>query len=50
MISVVIPAYNCERYIRQAVESALKQNVKTDMEILLSMTVPQTGQNMQYRN
>lgn len=35
MISVVIPAYNCERYIRQAVESALKQNVKTDMEILV---------------
>ena len=35
MISVIIPAYNCEKYIRQAVESALKQDVETDVEILV---------------
>lgn len=35
MITVIIPAFNCEKYIRQAVESALKQDVETDVEILV---------------
>lgn len=34
LFSVIIPAYNCEKYLRDAVESVKKQPVK-DLEILL---------------
>lgn len=34
LISVVIPCYNCEKYVRQAVESVLIQDV-ADVEILV---------------
>jgi glycosyltransferase EpsH len=33
MISIVIPAYNCERYIRQCLDSILEQSY-TDLEII----------------
>lgn len=33
LVSVIIPAYNCEKYIGKAIESALEQNVP--LEILL---------------
>lgn len=35
MISVIIPCHNCEDYIGKAIESVLKQTVKTDIEILV---------------
>lgn len=35
MISVVIPAYNCEKYIGQAIDSVMQQTIKEDIEILV---------------
>lgn len=35
MISVIIPAYNCEKFIGQAIESVMKQTVKEDIELLV---------------
>lgn len=35
MISVIIPAYNCEKYIGQAIDSVMKQTIKEDIEILV---------------
>ena len=40
-VSVVIPVYNLERYLPEAVESVLAQT-HTDFEIILSMTVRRT--------
>lgn len=34
MISVIIPSYNCEKYLPQAVDSVLIQNYR-DMEIIV---------------
>ena len=35
MISVIIPAYNCEQYIGQAIDSALGQTVDEELEIIV---------------
>lgn len=35
MISVIIPAYNCEKYIGKALESVLEQNIEENIEILV---------------
>jgi len=35
LISVIIPAYNAEKYIRQAVDSALNQTYKGEYEVIV---------------
>ena len=35
-ISLIIPAYNCERYIRRALDSALKQTYRNTEIILVN--------------
>lgn len=35
MITVIIPAYNCEKFIGRALDSALRQTVSEDLEILV---------------
>lgn len=35
MVTVVIPAYNCEKFIGQAMDSVLKQTTKEEIEILV---------------
>ncbi|MCM1257585.1 MAG: glycosyltransferase family 2 protein [Roseburia sp.] len=35
MITVIIPAYNCEKFIEQTLESAVSQTVEMDLEILV---------------
>lgn len=35
LISVIIPAYNAQKYIRQAVESVIQQTTDTDIEVLV---------------
>lgn len=49
MITVIIPAYNCENYIGQAVDSALRQTVGRDLEILVidDCSTDRTGQEAQ---
>ncbi len=34
VVSVVMPAYNCEKYIAQAIASVLKQNVSLELLII----------------
>ena len=34
LVSVIIPAYNCEKYIGKAVESALEQDVPLEVLII----------------
>ena len=35
LISVIIPAYNAQKYIRQAVESVIQQTTDADIEVLV---------------
>lgn len=35
MISVIIPAYNCEKYVEQAMESVMRQTIQEDIELLV---------------
>lgn len=35
MITVIIPAYNCEKYIGQAITSVMKQTTTEDIEVLV---------------
>lgn len=35
MITVIIPAYNCEKYIGQAIESVMNQTIWEDIELLV---------------
>lgn len=35
MVSVIIPAYNCEKYIGQAIDSVMKQTIKEDIEVIV---------------
>ncbi|MCG5502263.1 glycosyltransferase family 2 protein, partial [Ectothiorhodospira lacustris] len=34
-ISIIIPAYNAEEFIRKSIESALNQNTEADLEIIV---------------
>src|ERR1017187_3141169 len=34
-VSIIMPAYNCEKYIRQAVESVLQQNTNFPIELII---------------
>lgn len=49
MITVIIPAYNCEKFIEQALESAVSQRVEADLEILVidDCSTDATGEKVQ---
>lgn len=49
MITVIIPAYNCEKFIGKALESAVGQRVEEDLEILVidDCSTDHTGERVQ---
>lgn len=43
VLSVIIPVYNMEKYIRQCLESLMIKEVLDKIEILVVLTAQQTG-------
>ena len=47
VVSVVMPAYNCEKYIAQAIASVLKQNVSLELLIIDDASTDETRKQIE---
>lgn len=50
ILSVIIPVYNMEKYIRQCLESLMIREILDKIEILVYWTDQQTGQRRSHWN